>query len=95
MPTPGSDISPANLEVILDVPVKVTVELGSCQMPMREVLQLNAGSVVQLDKVADAPVDLYVNQRRIAHGEVVVINEKFGIRLTDVLSPSERIRQLR
>ena len=70
--------TPANLEVLLDVPVKVTVELGSCQMPMRDVLQLNSGSVVQLDKIADAPVDLYVNQKRIAHGEVVVVEDRLG-----------------
>lgn len=85
MATPGPEISPANLDVILDVPVKVTVELGSCQMPMREVLQLNSGSVVQLDKIADAPVDLYVNQKRIAHGEVVVVEDRLGIKITRVL----------
>lgn len=76
---------PANLEVLLDVPVKVTVELGSCQMPMREVLQLSSGSVVQLDKMADAPVDLFVNQKRIAHGEVVVVEDRLGIKITKVL----------
>jgi len=84
-PNPGTDIPPANLEVILDVPVKVTVELGSCQMPMREVLQLTSGSVVQLDKIAEAPVDLYVNQKRIAHGEVVVVEDRLGIKITKVL----------
>jgi flagellar motor switch protein FliN/FliY len=78
--------APANLEVLLDVPVKVTVELGSCQMPMREVLQLAAGSVVQLDKLADAPIDLFVNQKRIAHGEVVVVEDRLGIKITKVLS---------
>jgi flagellar motor switch protein FliN/FliY len=77
--------APANLDVLLDVPVKVTVELGSCQMPMREVLQLAAGSVVQLDKLAEAPVDLYVNQKRIAHGEVVVVEDRLGIKITKVL----------
>ena len=82
---PGTDVPPANLEVILDVPVKVTVELGSCQMPMREVLQLASGSVVQLDKIAEAPVDLYVNQKRIAHGEVVVVEDRLGIKITKVL----------
>jgi flagellar motor switch protein FliN/FliY len=81
--------SPANLEVLLDVPVKVTVELGSCQMPMREVLQLNSGSVVQLDKIAEAPVDLYVNQKRIAHGEVVVVEDRLGIKITKVLGAKE------
>jgi len=76
---------PANLEVLLDVPVKVTVELGSCQMSMRDVLQLNSGSVVQLDKIADAPVDLYVNQKKIAHGEVVVVDDRLGIKITKVI----------
>jgi flagellar motor switch protein FliN/FliY len=84
-PNPGTDVPPANLEVILDVPVKITVELGSCQMPMREVLQLASGSVVQLDKIAEAPVDLYVNQKRIAHGEVVVVEDRLGIKITKVL----------
>jgi len=81
--------SPANLEVLLDVPVKVTVELGSCQMPMREVLQLNSGSVVQLDKIAEAPVDLFVNQKRIAHGEVVVVEDRLGIKITKVFGAQQ------
>ena len=80
---------PANLEVLLDVPVKVTVELGSCQMPMRDVLQLNSGSVVQLDKVAAAPVDLYVNQKRIASGEVVVVEDRLGIKITKVIGGAQ------
>ena len=77
--------APTNLQVLLDVPVKLSVELGSCQMPMREVLQLNVGSVVQLDKVADAPVDLFVNQKLVARGEVVVVEDRFGIKLTEIL----------
>ena len=81
--------SPANLEVLLDVPVKVTVELGACQMPMRDVLQLNSGSVVQLDKIAEAPVDVYVNQKRIAHGEVVVIEDRLGIKITKVFGTQQ------
>jgi len=81
--------SPANLEVLLDVPVKVTVELGACQMSMRDVLQLNSGSVVQLDKVAEAPVDLYVNQKRIAHGEVVVVEDRLGIKITKVFGAQQ------
>ena len=80
--------APANLGVLLDVPVRLTVELGACQMPMRDVLQLCAGSVVQLDKAADAPVDLYVNQKRIARGEVVVIEDRFGIRITELFGGS-------
>ncbi|HOW64050.1 MAG TPA: flagellar motor switch protein FliN [Candidatus Paceibacterota bacterium] len=77
--------SPANLDILLDVPVKISVELGSCQLSMREVLQLNVGSVVQLDKVADAPVDLYVNQKMVARGEVVVVEDQFGIKITELL----------
>jgi len=77
--------APTNLQVLLDVPVTLSVELGSCQMPMREVLQLNVGSVVQLDKAADAPVDLFVNQKLVARGEVVVVEDRFGIKLTEIL----------
>jgi flagellar motor switch protein FliN/FliY len=80
---------PANLEVLLDVPVKVTVELGSCQMAMRDVLQLNSGSVVQLDQIAAAPVDLYVNQKRIASGEVVVVEDRLGIKITKVIGGAQ------
>ena len=76
---------PTNLDVLLDVPVKLTVELGNCQMPMRDVLQLAVGSVVQLDKVADAPVDLFVNRKLVAHGEVVVVEDRFGIKITEII----------
>ncbi len=76
---------PTNLEMILDVPVKLSVELGSCQLPMREVLQLAVGSVVQLDKTADTPVDLFVNQKLVARGEVVVVEERFGIKITEIV----------
>lgn len=75
---------PPNLEVLLDVPVKLTVELGSCQMSMRDVLQLAVGSVVQLDKLADAPVNLFVNQKLVARGEVVVVEDHFGIKVTEI-----------
>lgn len=74
-----------NIEMLLDVPVELSVELGSCQMPMRDVLQLAAGSVVQLDKVADTPVDMYVNRKLIARGEVVVVEDQFGIKITEVI----------
>ena len=77
--------SPDNLNVVLDVPVSLTVELGHCLLPMREVLQLNIGSVVQLDKPADAPVDLFVNGKLVARGEVVVIEDRFGVKVTEVL----------
>jgi flagellar motor switch protein FliN len=75
-----------NLEILLDVRVKLTVELGSCQMPMREVLQLTPGSVVRLDKAAQAPVDLYVNQKHIARGEIVVVDDCYGIKITELLN---------
>jgi flagellar motor switch protein FliN len=75
-----------NLEIVLDVPVKLTVELGSCLMPMRDVLQLAVGSVVQLDKVADEPVQLSVNRKLVARGEVVVVENRFGIKITDLVS---------
>ena len=74
-----------NLDLILDVPVKLAVELGSCQMPMREVLELAVGSVVQLDKVADEPVHLSVNRKLVARGEVVVVENRFGIKITELI----------
>ena len=79
--------SPPGIEMLLDVPVSLSVELGSCQMSLRDVLQVAVGSVVQLDKLADAPVDLYVNQKLIARGEVVVVEERFGIKISEVLGP--------
>jgi flagellar motor switch protein FliN/FliY len=78
--------NPANMGVLLDVPVSLTVELGSCLMPMREVLQLGAGSVVQLDKTADSPVRLLVNRKLVAKGEVVVVENRFGIKITELLT---------
>jgi flagellar motor switch protein FliN/FliY len=80
-PTP----EPPNLSLVLDVPVSLTIELGRCQLPMKEVLQLNAGSVVQLDKSADAPVELSVNGKLIARGEVVVVEDRFGVKITEVI----------
>lgn len=84
-----------NLDVILDIPVTLSMEIGRTKIPIRNLLQLNQGSVVELDRLAGEPLDVLVNGTLIAHGEVVVVNEKFGIRLTDVISPSERIRKLR
>jgi flagellar motor switch protein FliN len=84
-----------NLEVILDVPVTLSMECGRTRIPIRNLLQLNQGSVVELDRAAGEPLDVFVNGTLIAHGEVVVVNEKFGIRLTDVISPAERIRKLK
>ena len=84
-----------NLDVILDIPVSSSMEVGSTDINIRNLLQLNQGSVIELDRLAGEPLDVLVNGTLIAHGEVVVVNEKFGIRLTDVISPSERIKKLR
>ena len=84
-----------NLEVILDVPVTLSMEVGRTRIPIRNLLQLNQGSVVELDRAAGEPLDVFVNGTLVAHGEVVVVNEKFGIRITDVVSPAERIRKLK
>jgi flagellar motor switch protein FliN len=83
-----------NLDVILDVPVTLSMEIGRTQINIRSLLQLNQGSVVELDRFAGEPLDVLVNGTLVAHGEVVVINEKFGIRLTDVISVSERVKRL-
>ncbi|MGK5081699.1 flagellar motor switch protein FliN [Bdellovibrionota bacterium FG-1] len=84
-----------SLDFILDIPLKVTVELGRSRMAIREILQLAQGSVVELSKFAGEPLEVLVNEKLIARGEVVVVNEKFGVRLTDILSPVERIEQLK
>ncbi|MDE1164296.1 MAG: flagellar motor switch protein FliN [Pseudomonas sp.] len=84
-----------NLDVILDIPVTISMEVGATDINIRNLLQLNQGSVIELDRLAGEPLDVLVNGTLIAHGEVVVVNEKFGIRLTDVISPSERIKKLR
>lgn len=82
---PATIAAPSNLDMVLDVPVTVSVELGSTQLPMREVLELTEGSVIQLDKEADAPVELFVNSRLIARGEVVVVEDRFGIKITEII----------
>ena len=84
-----------NLAVILDIPVTISMEIGRSQIAIRNLLQLNQGSVVELDRLAGEPMDVLVNGTLIAHGEVVVVNDKFGIRLTDVISPAERVKKLR
>ena len=84
-----------NLDVILDVPVSLSLEVGRARIPIRNLLQLNQGSVVELERGAGEPLDVYVNGTLIAQGEVVVVNDRFGVRLTDVVSPSERIKRLR
>jgi flagellar motor switch protein FliN/FliY len=77
--------TPPNLDVLLDVAINLSVELGGCHMPMRDVLQLTVGSVVQLDKLADAPVDVYVNKKLVARGEVVVVENRFGVKITEII----------
>jgi len=96
-PKPSENVSleGPNLDVILDIPVSISMEVGSTEINIRNLLQLNQGSVIELDRLAGEPLDVLVNGTLIAHGEVVVVNEKFGIRLTDVISPSERIKKLR
>lgn len=83
-----------DLDVILDIPVSISMEVGRTAITIRNLLQLNQGSVIELDRLAGEPLDVLVNGTLIAHGEVVVVNEKFGIRMTDVISPSERIKKL-
>lgn len=83
-----------NIEFVLDIPLQVTVQIGSTRMLIRELLQLGQGSVIELNKLAGEPMEVLVNNKLVARGEVVVVNEKFGIRLTDVVSPNQRIQQL-
>lgn len=83
-----------NLDLLLDVPITLSMEVGRSRVPIRNLLQLNPGSVVELDRVAGQPLEVFVNGTLIAHGEVVVVNEKFGVRLIDVVSPAERLRKL-
>ena len=89
---PGAPTS--DLDLILDIPVQLTVELGRTKIPIRHILQLAQGSVVELDGLAGEPMDVLVNGCLIAQGEVVVVNDKFGIRLTDIVTPAERVRKL-
>ena len=87
--------TPTNFDLLLDIPLEVTVEIGRVRLPLRDLLQLGAGSVVELGKLAGEPVDVLVNGKAIARGEAVTVNDKFGVRLTDIISPSERIAGLR
>jgi len=84
-----------NMEVVLDIPVTLSAEIGRTRIAIRSLLQLNQGSIVELDRLTGEPLDVFVNGTLIAHGEVVVVNEKFGIRLTDVISPAERVKKLK
>lgn len=88
------DVKDRNLQMILDIPLKVSVELGRTRMPVKELINLAQGSVVELNKLAGEPLEVYVNDKLIARGEAVVVNEKFGVRLTDIISQTERVEQL-
>jgi len=93
-PDAGNNTENINLDAILDVPVVIAMEIGRSKINIRNLLQLNQGSVVELDRLAGEPMDVLVNGTLIAKGEVVVVNEKFGIRLTDIISPAERVKHL-
>ena len=87
--------APRNFDLLLDVPLEITVEIGRTKLPIKDLLQLGAGSVVELAKLAGEPLDVLVNGKPIARGEAVMVNDKFGVRLTDIISPSERLAGLR
>lgn len=91
----GETESDRNLKLILDIPLRVSVELGRTKMPVSELLNLGQGSVIELSKLAGEPMEVLVNDKLIARGEAVVVNEKFGVRLTDIISTKERVEQLR
>jgi len=93
-PAVKKQVGHQNLDLLLDIPLEITAELGRAKMIINDLLQLGQGSVIELNKLAGEPLEIMVNQKLIARGEVVVVNEKFGIRLTDVISPLERIKQL-
>jgi flagellar motor switch protein FliN/FliY len=91
----GKPRTDVDLDMVLDIPVTISMEIGRTRISIRNLLQLSQGSVVELDRLAGEPMDVLVNDTLIAHGEVVVVNDKFGIRLTDVISAAERIKKLR
>jgi len=86
---------PQDIDFILDIPLELSVELGRRKMLVNDLLQLGQGSIVELDKLAGEPLEIYINRKLVARGEVVVVNEKFGVRLTDIITPMERVRSLR
>ena len=90
----GTEVPINDINMVLDIPVQLSVELGRTKVPIKYILQLGQGSVVELDALAGEPMDVLVNGYLIAQGEVVVVNDKFGIRLTDVVTPSERLRRV-
>jgi flagellar motor switch protein FliN/FliY len=89
------DHTDRNLSLILDIPLRVSVELGRTKMVVNDLLNLGQGSVIELNKLAGEPMEVYVNDKMVARGEAVVVNEKFGVRLTDIISPAERVEQLK
>lgn len=95
MDAPRSENEQQRIELLLDVPLDISVELGRTRLSIQELLALGPGSVVELDKVAGEPLDILVNDRLVARGEAVVVNDKFGVRITDIVSPSERVARLR
>ena len=93
-PTDKGEDGPANIDLILDIPLSVTVELGRSKMLINDLLQLGQGSVIELTKLVGDPLEVLVNDKLVARGEVVVVNEKFGVRLTDIVTPMERVKSL-
>jgi flagellar motor switch protein FliN/FliY len=93
-PGGGGPKEAPNLDFVLDIPLEISVELGRARMLISDLLQLGQGSVIELNKLAGEPVEIFINQKLIARGEVVVVNDKFGIKMTDILSPMERVKQL-
>jgi flagellar motor switch protein FliN/FliY len=91
----GAAVAQRDMDFLLDIPLEVSVELGRTRMLIKDLLQLGQGSVVELDKIAGEPMEILVNNKLVARGEVVVVNEKFGVRLTDIISPTERIQKLK
>lgn len=94
-PEATAETGGGNLDLILDIPLRVTVELGRSRMVVSELLNLGQGSVIELNKLAGEPMEILVNDKLVARGEAVVVNEKFGVRLTDIISPKERVEQLK
>ncbi len=91
----GNEGQAHNIDIVLDIPVTLSMELGRTRMSIRDLLQLKSGSVVELQKMADEPLDILVNGTLVAKGEAVVVDDRFGVRLTDVISPMERVKKLR
>ena len=92
--SPEMMVSDIKMDLIMDIPVSISAEIGRTKLSIRNLLQLQQGSIVELDRLAGDPLDIFVNRTLVAHGEVVVVNDKFGVRITDVISKTERIKQL-